>query len=64
MAVASGPVKDVTTDFVSGSFEGRVLRPTDAGPEDRAVFSETILLAAARGTCPVVFSEMSLCFLR
>ena len=47
-------------DPVRDAFEGRIPRPTEHGPEDRAVCSEGILSVAARRTRPVVFSEMSL----
>ena len=59
MAVTSGPVKGVSTDFVSGAFEGRAPRLAGTGPEDGAVCSERILSTAAWRTSPVVFSYMS-----
>ena len=58
--MASGPVKGISTDTVRGAFEGCVPWPTDTGPEDGPVCVERILSVAARRTCLVVFSEMSL----
>ena len=56
----SGPGKGLSTDLVREPFEGRVPRPTDTGPGNRAVCCERLLSAAARRLCPVVFSELRL----